>query len=244
MTGCDRPRPKTPARSASTASARWSPAAGAASGLAAASALAEAGAHVTLVARTLAEIEEAAARSARAARRPTRCARRHRCRGRARVRCRSRAVSNPRQQCRHEPAGRLPTSSSRISTRSSRSMCGPHFSWRRRWRRALIEAKLSGSIINISSQMGHVGAARRTVYCASKHAMEGFTKAMAIELAPHNIRVNSLGPDLPRNADDASRSSRTRRFATKCCRRSSSAGSASSTNSPAPSFFLPPTPRR
>jgi NAD(P)-dependent dehydrogenase (short-subunit alcohol dehydrogenase family) len=58
----------------------------------------------------------------------------------------------------------------------------------------LIEAKLSGSIINVSSQMGHVGAARRTVYCASKHAMEGFTKAMAIELAPHNIRVNSLGP--------------------------------------------------
>ena len=55
----------------------------------------------------------------------------------------------------------------------------------------LIEAKLPGSIINISSQMGHVGAARRTVYCATKHAMEGFTKAMAIELAPHNIRVNS-----------------------------------------------------
>jgi NAD(P)-dependent dehydrogenase (short-subunit alcohol dehydrogenase family) len=60
--------------------------------------------------------------------------------------------------------------------------------------RRLIEAKRPGSIINISSQMGHVGAARRTVYCASKHAMEGFTKAMAIELAPHNIRVNSLGP--------------------------------------------------
>jgi NAD(P)-dependent dehydrogenase (short-subunit alcohol dehydrogenase family) len=60
--------------------------------------------------------------------------------------------------------------------------------------RRLIEAKHPGSIINISSQMGHVGAARRTVYCASKHAMEGFTKAMAIELAPYNIRVNSLGP--------------------------------------------------
>jgi NAD(P)-dependent dehydrogenase (short-subunit alcohol dehydrogenase family) len=60
--------------------------------------------------------------------------------------------------------------------------------------RRLIAAKRPGSIINISSQMGHVGAARRTVYCASKHAMEGFTKAMAIELAPHNIRVNSLGP--------------------------------------------------
>jgi len=60
--------------------------------------------------------------------------------------------------------------------------------------RRLLEANQPGSIVNISSQMGHVGAARRTVYCASKHAMEGFTKAMAIELAPHNIRVNSVGP--------------------------------------------------
>jgi NAD(P)-dependent dehydrogenase (short-subunit alcohol dehydrogenase family) len=60
--------------------------------------------------------------------------------------------------------------------------------------RRMIDAERPGSIINVSSQMGHVGAARRTVYCASKHAMEGFTKAMAIELAPHNIRVNSLGP--------------------------------------------------
>ncbi len=58
----------------------------------------------------------------------------------------------------------------------------------------LIAAKQPGSIINMSSQMGHVGAARRTVYCATKHAMEGFTKAMAVELAPHNIRVNSIGP--------------------------------------------------
>ena len=60
--------------------------------------------------------------------------------------------------------------------------------------RRLIEAAQPGSFINVSSQMGHVGAARRSVYCASKHAMEGFTKAMAIELAPHNIRVNTLGP--------------------------------------------------
>src|SRR5262249_28899991 len=51
--------------------------------------------------------------------------------------------------------------------------------------RRLIAAKRPGSIINVSSQMGHVGAARRSVYCASKHAMEGFTKAMAIELAPN-----------------------------------------------------------
>jgi NAD(P)-dependent dehydrogenase (short-subunit alcohol dehydrogenase family) len=60
--------------------------------------------------------------------------------------------------------------------------------------RKLIEAKKPGSIINMSSQMGHVGGATRTVYCATKHAMEGFTKAMAIELAPHKIRVNTLAP--------------------------------------------------
>lgn len=58
----------------------------------------------------------------------------------------------------------------------------------------LVAAKMPGAIVNVSSQMGHVGSARRTVYCATKHAMEGFTKAMAIELAPHGIRVNSIGP--------------------------------------------------
>ncbi len=51
-----------------------------------------------------------------------------------------------------------------------------------------------GAVINISSQMGHVGSPRRTVYCLSKHALEGLTKAMAVELAPHNIRVNAIGP--------------------------------------------------
>lgn len=60
--------------------------------------------------------------------------------------------------------------------------------------RRLLEAKQPGSIINVSSQMGHVGGPRRTVYCATKHAMEGFTKAMAIELASHKIRVNTLAP--------------------------------------------------
>jgi NAD(P)-dependent dehydrogenase (short-subunit alcohol dehydrogenase family) len=60
--------------------------------------------------------------------------------------------------------------------------------------RKLVEAGQPGSIINVSSQMGHVGGPRRTVYCATKHAMEGFTKAMAIELAPHKIRVNTLAP--------------------------------------------------
>jgi NAD(P)-dependent dehydrogenase (short-subunit alcohol dehydrogenase family) len=60
--------------------------------------------------------------------------------------------------------------------------------------RRMIAAGQGGSIINVSSQMGHVGAANRTIYCTSKHALEGLTKAMAVELAPHGIRVNSLGP--------------------------------------------------
>jgi len=51
-----------------------------------------------------------------------------------------------------------------------------------------------GAIINMSSQMGHVGGATRTVYCATKHGLEGLTKAMAIDLAPHKIRVNSVAP--------------------------------------------------
>ncbi len=51
-----------------------------------------------------------------------------------------------------------------------------------------------GTVINITSQMGHVGAPNRTVYCMTKHALEGLTKAMAVELAPSNIRVNSIAP--------------------------------------------------
>jgi len=60
--------------------------------------------------------------------------------------------------------------------------------------RGLVAAGLEGSIINISSQMGHVGGAGRTVYCASKHALEGFTKALAWELGESGIRVNTLCP--------------------------------------------------
>ena len=60
--------------------------------------------------------------------------------------------------------------------------------------RRLIAAKEPGSIINISSQMGYVGGKQRTVYCGSKHAVEGFTKAMAWELGPHKIRINSICP--------------------------------------------------
>jgi NAD(P)-dependent dehydrogenase (short-subunit alcohol dehydrogenase family) len=55
-----------------------------------------------------------------------------------------------------------------------------------------------GAIITISSQMGHVGAVDRAVYAASKHAVEGMTKSMAIEWAPHGIRVNTICPTFVR----------------------------------------------
>ena len=58
----------------------------------------------------------------------------------------------------------------------------------------MADASIKGSIIHMSSQMGHVGGQRRTVYCMTKHGIEGLTKAMAIDLAPLGIRVNSIGP--------------------------------------------------
>lgn len=51
-----------------------------------------------------------------------------------------------------------------------------------------------GSIIHISSQMGHVGGIDRAVYCASKHGLEGMVKSMAIEWGPRQIRVNTICP--------------------------------------------------
>ena len=60
--------------------------------------------------------------------------------------------------------------------------------------RRMVAGGRGGAIVNLSSQMGHVGAARRSVYCATKHAVEGLTKALAVELAPHGIRVNSVAP--------------------------------------------------
>jgi NAD(P)-dependent dehydrogenase (short-subunit alcohol dehydrogenase family) len=58
----------------------------------------------------------------------------------------------------------------------------------------MIAAGIGGAIVHVSSQMGHVGGARRSVYCASKWAIEGLARAMAVDLAPHGIRVNTLCP--------------------------------------------------
>jgi NAD(P)-dependent dehydrogenase (short-subunit alcohol dehydrogenase family) len=164
-------------------------------GLAAASALAQAGAHVTLAARTEAEIEEAAAAI--------------RARGEAAdalvldvtdldaVKA-AIAAADPFNILVNNAGTNRPKYLMDVTVEDYDVIMGLNvraaFFVAQAVARRLVEAKRPGSIINISSQMGHVGAARRTVYCASKHAMEGFTKAMAVELAPHNIRVNSLGP--------------------------------------------------
>ncbi|MFM2280431.1 MAG: hypothetical protein RLZZ444_2662 [Pseudomonadota bacterium] len=64
--------------------------------------------------------------------------------------------------------------------------------------RSLIEAGKPGSLITISSQMAHVGGIDRAVYSATKHAVEGFTKSMAIEWGPHGIRINTICPTFVR----------------------------------------------
>jgi NAD(P)-dependent dehydrogenase (short-subunit alcohol dehydrogenase family) len=76
------------------------------------------------------------------------------------------------------------------------------WSWRLNVRGAFLTAQAAaarmigrgGAIVFVTSQMGHVGAPLRTAYCAAKHAVEGLTKAMALELAPHGIRVNAVAP--------------------------------------------------
>ncbi|WP_395330137.1 SDR family oxidoreductase [Novosphingobium sp. BL-8H] len=58
----------------------------------------------------------------------------------------------------------------------------------------MIDTGTKGSLIHMGSQMGHVGGPNRSLYCASKWALEGMNKAMALDLAPHGIRSNTIAP--------------------------------------------------
>ncbi|WP_043335417.1 SDR family NAD(P)-dependent oxidoreductase [Belnapia moabensis] len=164
-------------------------------GLAAAAALAGAGASVTLAARTGDEVE-AAAEAIRA------------CGGQAEAlvldiadtaavqaaiaaRPAFHAFVNNAGTSRHAPF--LEVTEADFDTVLALNLRGCFFAAQAVARR-MAEERIPGSIINISSQMGHVGGPNRSVYCASKWAMEGWTKAMAIELAPLGIRANTIGP--------------------------------------------------
>ncbi len=58
----------------------------------------------------------------------------------------------------------------------------------------MLAAGKPGSLIHIGSQMGHVGGPNRSLYCASKWALEGMSKAIALDLAAHGIRSNTIAP--------------------------------------------------
>ena len=164
-------------------------------GLAAAAALAEAGAEVVLAARTAAEIEQASAairaRGERAS--PlvldvTDIAATHA------------AITgagpfdilvNNAGTARHRPA--LETLEADFDAVADLNTKGAYFA-AQAVAQGLARAKKPGSLIHITSQMAHVGGPNRTVYCASKWAVEGFSKAMAIEFGPLGIRSNTVAP--------------------------------------------------
>ena len=164
-------------------------------GLGAAAALAEAGAEVTLVARRVAELEQvqdairasggsaevlalditdlAAMATALIARGPFD------------------VLVNSAGLARHAPA--LDTTPEDYDAAMALNLRAAYF-LTREVARGLITTGKPGSLINVSSQMGHVGGPDRAVYSANKHALEGMTKSMALEWAPHGIRVNTLCP--------------------------------------------------
>ena len=164
-------------------------------GLAAAAALAEQGAHVVLAARTAARLQEAcealrsAGRSAEAL--PLDL---------ADVPATTAAVAaaepfdvlvNSAGLARHSAA--TETAPGDFDAVAAVNLRGAYFVTQA-VAKGLLAANKPGSLINISSQMGHVGGIDRAVYCATKHAVEGFTKAMAIEWGRHGIRVNTICP--------------------------------------------------
>ena len=164
-------------------------------GLACAAALAEAGAHVTLAARTTDEVETAAAALA--------------AKGFSADALRLDVTDIAATQAAMTAAGAFDI----LVNNAGTNRPGPFldvtpenydlvvdlnlraaFFAAQAFARRLVAEGRAGAIVNMSSQMGHVGAAGRSIYCASKHGVEGLTKALAVELAPHRIRVNAIAP--------------------------------------------------
>ena len=98
---------------------------------------------------------------------------------------------------RHSPA--VDTTPEDFDFATSLNLRAAYFLTRSVAKRLIAEHK-PGSLINITSQMAHVGGIDRAVYAATKHAVEGMTKSMAIEWGPHSIRVNTVAPTFIRTA--------------------------------------------
>ncbi len=164
-------------------------------GLAAAAALAEAGAHVTLVARTGSEIAEAAGLIAAAGGQAATLVLDVTDLGAVRA---AMEAAEPfdilvNNAGTNRPRTFLDVTEDDYDFIAGLNLRAAYFvaqavAWK------MAAAGKGGSIIHVSSQMGHVGGQNRTVYCMTKHGLEGLTKAMAIDLAPLGIRVNSIAP--------------------------------------------------
>ena len=164
-------------------------------GLAAAAALAQAGAHVALMARTAPEVEGAAAalRDAGGSAEAVVCDVMDVAATRAAI---ARlgpldAFVNNAGGARHAPF--LEVTEDDFDHVMALNVRAAFFA-AQAVAQGMVAAGRGGSIVNVSSQMGLVGGRLRSVYSATKHAMEGFTKAAAIELGPYRVRVNTLCP--------------------------------------------------
>jgi NAD(P)-dependent dehydrogenase (short-subunit alcohol dehydrogenase family) len=164
-------------------------------GLAAATALSEAGAHVTLCARTASEIEAAAAALGEMSHSADTLALdvTDVVAFRAAIEKREPYHVFINNAGTNRPNSVLDVSVEDFDVVMNLNLRAAYFA-AQSMARQMIGARIRGSIVNMSSQMGHVGSGNRSLYCASKWAMEGFSKSMAIDLAPHGVRVNTLSP--------------------------------------------------
>ena len=164
-------------------------------GLACAAALAEAGAHVSMVARGAERLDAACAAirgaGGKADAQPLDVADIPALRGFIAAQGPFDVLVNAAGLARHTPA--LDTPEDDFDAVMAVNVRAAYFA-AQAVAQGLVAAGRPGSIIQISSQMGHVGGKDRAVYCASKHALEGMTKAMAMEWGGHGIRVNTICP--------------------------------------------------
>jgi NAD(P)-dependent dehydrogenase (short-subunit alcohol dehydrogenase family) len=164
-------------------------------GLACAAALAQAGAEVALLARRAADLEEVAgairAAGGQATAHPLDVTDLSATAAFVQAQGPFDVLVNAAGLARHAPA--VDTAPADFDAALNLNLRAAYF-LAREVARGLIAARRPGSLVTVSSQMGHVGGIDRAVYCATKHGVEGMTKAMAIEWGPHGIRVNTLCP--------------------------------------------------